>query len=179
MVELLGDRCCGMLPEAVSQVPIELAQRGRKRGRDGRGLPRQRRRRGLDRARQGHRARICAADHRDPDHLSGSEMTGFCGITIDGVKRMHASLDMLASTVIYDPELSVGLPLDVSMASAMNALAHCIDAVYLATVSPIILAAAHEGAARLMDAMPRVARARQISKLAPTCFTAPTSPGQP
>ena len=92
-----------------------------------------------------------------PTTYAGSEMTGFCGITIDGVKRMHTSLDMLASTVIYDPELSIGLPLDVSMASAMNALAHCVDAVYLDTVSPIILAAAHEGAAVSMDAMPRVA----------------------
>jgi alcohol dehydrogenase class IV len=92
-----------------------------------------------------------------PTTYSGSEMTGFCGITIDGVKRMHQSLDMLASTVIYDPELSVGLPTDVAMASAMNALAHCVDAIYVPTVSPIIVAAAYEGAAVLADAMPRVA----------------------
>ena len=158
VVELLGRRCCGIIPEAVSQVPIELAQRGRKLAAEmeadcivsvgggasiglGKGIALE------------YACPIVAI----PTTYAGSEMTGFCGITIDGVKRMHTSLDMLASTIIYDPELSIGLPLDVSMASAMNALAHCIDAVYLDTVSPIILAAAHEGAAVLMDAMPRVA----------------------
>lgn len=158
VVSLLGDRCCGIIPEAVSQVPIELARRGRKLAAEmeadcivsvgggasvglGKGI-------GLEYAKP-----IVAI----PTTYSGSEMTGFCGITIDGVKRMHKSLDMLASTVIYDPELSVGLPLDVSMASAMNALAHCVDSVYVSTISPIILSAAHEGAAVLMHAMPRVA----------------------
>jgi len=158
VVALLGDRCCGLIPEAVSQVPIELARRGRKLASDmdadcivsvgggasiglGKGI-------GLEYAKP-----IVAI----PTTYAGSEMTGFCGITIDGVKRMHTSLNMLASTVIYDPELSVGLPPDASMASAMNALAHCIDAVYVSTISPIILAAAYEGAAVLMDAMPRVA----------------------
>ncbi|MEN5081697.1 maleylacetate reductase [Bosea sp. TWI1241] len=158
VVSLLGERCCGLIPEAVSQVPIELARRGRRLAAEmeadcivsvgggasiglGKGI-------GLEYAKP-----IVAI----PTTYSGSEMTGFCGITIDGVKRMHKSLDMLASTVIYDPELSVGLPVDVSMASAMNALAHCVDAVYVDTISPIVLAAAHEGAAVLMDAMPRVA----------------------
>lgn len=158
VVSLLGDRCCGLIPEAVSQVPIELARRGRKLASDmdadcivsvgggasiglGKGI-------GLEYAKP-----IIAI----PTTYAGSEMTGFCGITIDGVKRMHTSLNMLASTVIYDPELSVGLPPDTSMASAMNALAHCIDAVYVSTISPITLAAAYEGAAVLMDAMPRVA----------------------
>ncbi|AMJ61499.1 maleylacetate reductase [Bosea sp. PAMC 26642] len=160
VVNLLGDRCCGVIPEAVSQVPIELARRGRRLAAEmeadcivsvgggasiglGKGI-------GLEYAKP-----IIAI----PTTYSGSEMTGFCGITIDGVKRMHTSLNMLAGTVIYDPELSVGLPVDVSMASAMNALAHCVDSVYVSTISPIILAAAHEGAAVLIGAMPRVAAA--------------------
>lgn len=160
VVALLGERCCGLIPEAVSQVPIELARRGRMLAAEmeadcivsvgggasiglGKGIALE------------YTKPIVAI----PTTYAGSEMTGFCGITIDGVKRMHTSLNMLASTVIYDPELSVGLPLDVSMASAMNALAHCVDVVYVPTASPIILAAAHEGAAVLMDAMPRVAAA--------------------
>jgi alcohol dehydrogenase class IV len=157
---LLGARCCGIIPEAISQVPIELAIRGRKLAAEmqadcivsvgggasvglGKGIA-------LEYAKP-----IIAI----PTTYSGSEMTGFCGITIDGVKRMHKSLDMLAATVIYDPELSLGLPVDVSMASAMNALAHCVDAIYVSTVSPPIASAAYEGAAVLVDAMPRVAAA--------------------
>jgi alcohol dehydrogenase class IV len=158
VVSLLGARCCGIIPEAVSQVPIELARRGRMLAAEmkadcivsvGGGASI-----GLGKGIALEYAKPIVAI---PTTYAGSEMTGFCGITIDGVKRMHTSLNMLAATVIYDPELSVGLPLDVSMASAMNALAHCVDAVYVSTVSPIILAAAHEGAAVLMDAMPRVA----------------------
>jgi len=158
VADLLGERCCGIIPEAISQVPIELTVRGQKLAADlkadcivsagggasiglGKGI-------GL-----GYAKPIVAI----PTTYSGSEMTGFCGITIDGVKRMHKSLNMLASTVIYDPELSLGLPVDVSMASAMNALAHCVDAIYVSTISPLIVSAAYEGAAALAKAMPRVA----------------------
>ena len=155
--ELLGASCVGILPEAVSQVPIELARSGRARARElgadclvsvgggaaiglGKGIA-------LD---------LPLPIVAIPTTYSGSEMTGFCGITIDGVKRMHESLAMLAGTVIYDPELSLSLPLDVSAASAMNALAHCIDGIYVPTVSPVMALAAVEGARVLMEALPRV-----------------------
>jgi maleylacetate reductase len=158
VVKLIGDRCTGLLPEAISQVPIELARKGRE----------------ALRAREadcivsvGGGAAIGLAKGISlelglpiiaiPTTYSGSEVTGFCGITIDGVKRMHTSLNMLASTVIYDPVLSVGLPLDVSAASALNALAHCVDAVYVHTVAPATRLAAAEGAGVIADAVVRVA----------------------
>lgn len=159
VVDRLGDRCVGLLPEAISQVPIELARRGRAQaaamGADclvsvGGGASI-----GLGKAIALELALPVIAV---PTTYSGSEMTGFCGITIDGVKRMHQSLRMLASTVVYDPALSVGLPLDVSAASAMNALAHCVDVVYVPTVSPVIVQAAMEGARAILDALPRVTR---------------------
>jgi maleylacetate reductase len=89
-----------------------------------------------------------------PTTYSGSEMTGFCGITIDGIKRMHTSLDMLARTVVYDPELTMTLPVDVSAASAMNALAHCIEALYVPSASPIHRLAALEGVKALAAGLP-------------------------
>lgn len=143
----LGDRFAGALPEAISQVPIELAQRGRVRVQElqadclvtvGGGASI-----GLGKA---IALELGIPIIAIPTTYSGSEMTGFCGITIDGVKRMHTSLRMLASTVIYDPELTIGLPPSVSAASAMNALAHCIDAVVVASCSPIMALAAAEGA---------------------------------
>lgn len=157
---LLGPLCAGTIPEAISQVPIELARRGRERARA----------LGADclvSVGGGASVGLGKAIALDmpvpviaiPTTYSGSEMTGFCGITIDGVKRMHTSLNMLAGAVIYDPDLSRALPLDVSMASAMNALAHCLDVVYVPTASPIMLAAAYEGAGAIVDAMRRVARA--------------------
>ncbi|WP_291689915.1 maleylacetate reductase [Bradyrhizobium sp.] len=156
---MLGDRCIGILAEAVSQVPIELAIRGRKRAREmgadclvsiGGGASI-----GLG---KGISLELGLPIVAVPTTYSGSEMTGFCGITIDGVKRMHTSVKMLASSVIYDPELTLTLPPDVSAASAFNALAHCIDAIYVPTVSPTNALAAVEGARVLIAALPQLHR---------------------
>ncbi|MCA3179909.1 MAG: maleylacetate reductase [Burkholderiaceae bacterium] len=156
-VALLGDACAGLLPEAISQVPIESAIRGRERfraaGADalvsiGGGASV-----GLGKA---IGLELGCPIVAVPTTYSGSEMTGFCGITIDGVKRMHTSLDMLADCVIYDPELSVTLPVETSAASAFNALAHCVDAIYVPTAAPAMIAAAFDGARAIVDALPRV-----------------------
>ena len=155
---LIGGSCVGILPEAVSQVPIELAIEGRKKVREmgadclvavGGGAAV-----GL--------AKGIAYEVKLPiiniaTTYSGSEVTGFCGMTIDGVKQMHISLNMLASTLIYDPELTLSLPVKVSAASAMNALAHCVDAVYVSTVNPVVAIAAAEGAKHVFEAAPAVA----------------------
>lgn len=154
---LLGHRCAGLLPEAVSQVPIELAHRGRDKAA---GLSAD----CLVAVGGGAATGLCKGIAYEtglpivavPTTYSGSEMTGFCGMTIDGVKRMHQSPAMLPSVVVYDPELSRSLPVAVSASSAMNALAHCIDAVYLPTVSPLLQPAAVEGARVVTTALPAV-----------------------
>jgi len=154
---LIGDRCAGLLPEAVSQVPIELARRGRDEAVSA----------GADclvAVGGGAATGLCKGIAYEsglpiiavPTTYSGSEMTGFCGMTIDGVKRMHESLAMRPATVVYDPELSRTLPVPASAASAMNALAHCVDSVYLPTISPLLVPAAIEGAQVVADAVPRL-----------------------
>jgi len=158
IADRLGDLCVGILPEAISQVPIELARRGRAHAKEmqadclvsvGGGASI-----GLG---KGISLELGLPIVAVPTTYSGSEMTGYCGITIDGVKRMHTSLRMLAATVIYDPDLTLGLPVDVSAASALNALAHCVDVVYVPTRSPLVELAAREGARVLAGALPRVA----------------------
>ena len=63
----------------------------------------------------------------------------------------------MPSTVIYDAELSRSLPLAASAASAMNALAHCVDAVYLPTHQPAAGARGRRGRPRgRADALPRL-----------------------
>jgi maleylacetate reductase len=155
VLALVGDLGIGILDEAVSQVPIELARRGREKaqGADclisvGGGAAT-----GLS---KGIALELGMPIINIPTTYSGSEMTGFCGITIDGVKRMHTSRNMLASTVVYDAELTTGLPESVSASSAMNALAHCIDALYLPTLSPLIAPAAVEGAEVIARTLPEV-----------------------
>ncbi|MFC4945059.1 maleylacetate reductase [Pseudonocardia sp. GCM10023141] len=153
----IGDRCVGLLPEAISQVPIELARRGRDKAVSA----------GADclvAVGGGAATGLCKGIAYEsglpiiavPTTYSGSEMTGFCGMTIDGVKRMHESLAMRPVTVVYDPQLSRTLPMRASTASAMNALAHCVDAVYLPTISPLLVPAAIEGARVLANAIPRL-----------------------
>jgi len=158
VARLIGERCAGVWPHAISQVPIELARQGREALRSleadcivsvGGGAAV-----GLG---KGIALELGLPIIAIPTTYSGSEVTGFCGITIDGVKRMHTSLKMLASTVIYDPRLSIGLPLDTSAASAINALAHCVDCVYVPTVAPAVRIAAAEGARAIADALVRVA----------------------
>jgi alcohol dehydrogenase class IV len=143
---LLGERCAGIHAEAKSHIPMEVVREAQGKIRTfgvdcmvaiGGGASI-----GL--------AKAIALETRIPFAVipttySGSEMTGFCGITTDGVKRMHKSPDMIARTVIYDPELTVGLPAAVTVPSAMNALAHCVDALYVSTTSPITACAATEG----------------------------------
>jgi maleylacetate reductase len=159
VLERIGKLGTGLLPQAVSQVPIELARTAREaaqgRGADcivsvGGGAAI-----GLGKAISLELGLPIIAV---PTTYSGSEVTGFCGITIDGVKRMHTSLNMLASTIVYDPALSLQLPIDVSAASALNALAHCVDAVYVKTIGPANRLAAAQGARVLADAAVRVAR---------------------
>jgi alcohol dehydrogenase class IV len=52
---------------------------------------------------------------------------------------------VLPKVVIYDPELTFTLPADVTAASAMNALAHCVEAFYGPGANPITSLAAEAG----------------------------------
>jgi maleylacetate reductase len=153
----IGDRCAGLLPEAITQVPIELARRGRDKAASADADC-------LVAVGGGAATGLCKGIAYEselpiiavPTTYSGSEMTGFCGMTIDGVKRMHESPAMLPSTVVYDAELSRSLPPAASAGSAMNALAHCVDAIYLPSLSPLLAPAAVEGARVVVDALPRL-----------------------
>ena len=155
----LGVLSVGVYPEAVSQVPIELVEAGCRDvvelGADclvavGGGAST-----GLGKGIALHTGLPLIAI---PTTYSGSEMTGFCGITIRGVKRMHSGIRMLPRTIIYDEELTISLPLQVSVDSAMNALAHCVEALYVKTASPITALAAAEGIRVLNASMRRLAQ---------------------
>lgn len=143
---IIGERGAHLLPEAVSQVPGELVDHAYRRcsevGADslvslGGGAAT-----GLA---KGIALETGLPIVAVPTTYSGSEMTGYCGITRDGVKRMHESIRMLPSVVIYDARLTLSLPPQVTASSAFNALAHCIDAAYLPTLSPLLEPAAAEG----------------------------------
>ncbi len=87
---------------------------------------------------------------------SGSEMTHIQGFTSGGRKRQVNDRRMLADTVIYDPVLTLDLPPEVSGPSGMNAMAHCVEAVYGAARNPASTLLALEGVAALARSLPRV-----------------------
>jgi len=61
--------------------------------------------------------------------------------------------------VIYDPELTVGLPPGISGTSGMNAIAHCVEALYAANANPITSLMAEEGIRALGASLKAVVRA--------------------
>lgn len=84
-----------------------------------------------------------------PTTYAGSEMTPIWGITSAARKTTGRDLSVLPRTVIYDPELTVSLPPLASAASGMNAVAHCVEAMWTADANPVTDAVAAEGIALL------------------------------
>jgi len=93
-----------------------------------------------------------------PTTYSGSEMTPIQGFTEGGIKRTQRDAKMLPKTVIYDPELTLGLPLATSAASGMNAIAHCVEALYALGANPVVTLMAEEGIRALAAAVPAIVR---------------------
>ncbi|EQD32046.1 maleylacetate reductase, partial [mine drainage metagenome] len=65
-----------------------------------------------------------------PTTYAGSEMTPVWGITQAQRKTTGRAPHVQPKVVIYDPELTFSLPPSISGPSAMNALAHCVEAFY-------------------------------------------------
>jgi maleylacetate reductase len=84
-----------------------------------------------------------------PTTYSGSEMTPIYGITEDDMKRTGRDPRVKPVTVIYDVDLTLGLPPEVTAGSTMNALAHCVEALYAEERNPIVSMLAADGARAL------------------------------
>lgn len=80
-----------------------------------------------------------------PTTYAGSEMTPIWGITEDGVKTTGRDNSVLPRLVIYDPDLLKTLPPEITGPSGMNAIAHCVEALYSQTANPVASLMAEEG----------------------------------
>src|SRR5882672_7366000 len=72
-----------------------------------------------------------------PTTYAGSEMTNVYGISSEGVKTVGRDMVVLPRSVIYDPSLTVGMPISLAATSSMNAMAHLIEALYAPDTNPI------------------------------------------
>jgi maleylacetate reductase len=93
-----------------------------------------------------------------PTTYAGSEMTPIYGITEGEMKRTGRDPRVKPSTVIYDVDLTVRLPPDVTAGSTMNALAHCVEALYAKERNPIVSLLAVEGIGALRSGSLTVSR---------------------
>jgi alcohol dehydrogenase class IV len=135
----LGKHAVGLFDRAVMHVPIEIAQAAREEA-----------------ARLG--ADCCVAVGGGsttglgkaigltsnlpilaiPTTYAGSEMTPIWGITEGGRKTTGRDPRVLPKTVLYEPALTVTMPAQLSVTSAINAMAHCVEALYAKDANPII-----------------------------------------
>ena len=151
---LTGERWAGAISEVRRHVPAELAERARERaaelGADGLVALGGGSAIGLAKAvALTAKVPIVAV----PTTYSGSEMTPVYGLSEGGRKRTGRDEAVRPRTVIYDPELSRDLPLAVSGPSAMNALAHCVDALWATGATPVTTLLAEGGARALRDGL--------------------------
>jgi maleylacetate reductase len=91
-----------------------------------------------------------------PTTYAGSEATAVWGLTEGAKKTTGVDLKVLPKVIIYDATLTTSLPVDMSVASGLNALAHCADAMWGPSADPINAALAAEGIRSLATGLPQV-----------------------
>ncbi|MFL6066369.1 MAG: iron-containing alcohol dehydrogenase [Gaiellaceae bacterium] len=91
-----------------------------------------------------------------PTTYSGSEWTRYFGVR-DADRRMRGGGGGAHNeAIVYDVELTLGMPRSVSGGTALNALAHACEALYVKGRDPAADPVALEAARLISDALPRV-----------------------
>lgn len=87
---------------------------------------------------------------------AGSEVTSIFGVTVGSIKHTGRDERALPQTVIYDPKLTLDLPVGITVSSAINAIAHAAEGLYAADANPITDLIAQEGIRSIYQALPAV-----------------------
>jgi maleylacetate reductase len=91
-----------------------------------------------------------------PTTYAGSEATPVWGLTEGARKTTGIDQKVLPKVIVYDAALTMSLPVDLSVASGLNALAHCVDSMWAPNADPINAALAAEGIRSLAAGLPQV-----------------------
>ncbi len=157
VVELLGPRAAALHAHAVIHVPKTVADAGLAAAREAK-LD------GVVAIGGGSAIGLAKSIAREtslpiiaiPTTYSGSEATSIFGVT-DGARKVTGrDPKVLPRAIIYDPDLTLGLPAGVSAASGMNAIAHCVESFWADGRTPITLALASEAMRRFAKNLPAV-----------------------
>jgi maleylacetate reductase len=93
-----------------------------------------------------------------PTTYAGAEWTPFFGMLL-GPGRKGGGMDERVTPVaaVYDAELTLGLPLEPTVGTTMNALAHCAEAYYHPSTNEDVARNADAGTRAIAAALPEVA----------------------
>ncbi|MFD5567439.1 maleylacetate reductase [Streptomyces cadmiisoli] len=158
VADSLGDRCAGLHTEARMHVPVKIAVRAVEVAREVRAD-------GIVAVGGGSSIGLGKAIALDtglpliaiPSTYSGSEMTPVWGRTEDGVKHTGRDPVVRPRSVVYDPRLTLSLPVALTVTSGINALAHAVEALYAPDTSPLVGLMAEDGVRAMTRALPRLA----------------------
>lgn len=89
-----------------------------------------------------------------PTTYAGSEVTPILGQTEAGRKTTVRHDRILPEVVIYDPDLTLGLPVAMSVTSGLNAMAHAVEGLYAQDRNPVSTLMAVEGIRAFADSLP-------------------------
>lgn len=155
LVAALGNRAAGLFAEATMHTPVEVTERAlesfRRLGGDcvvslGGGSTT-----GLGKA-------IAARTEADqlviPTTYAGSEMTDILGETAGGEKVTRRDPSIRPEVVVYDVDLTLGLPIGLTMTSALNAIAHAMEGFYAPDRNPVTEALSRDALAAFGTALP-------------------------
>jgi maleylacetate reductase len=155
LVEILGARAAGLHARAVVHVPKPVSEAGVAAARAADGLVA---------AGGGAAIGLAKIVARElglpilavPTTYSGSEATAIWGMSEGERKFTGKDTRVLPRTIVYDPELTLALPAAASAASAMNAIAHCVEGLWVPDGTPFLAALAADAARRFAAHLPRV-----------------------
>ncbi len=158
LLEVLGDRAVGLSTDAVMHTPVEVTERVLDRVSEaspdclvslGGGSTT-----GLSKA---VAFRTGLPQIAIPTTYAGSEATPILGQTEQGRKTTLRSLKVLPQVIIYDVDLTLGMPVRLSVVSGVNAMAHAVEALYAKDGNPVTSLLAEQGIAALGRALPLIA----------------------
>ncbi|KPQ06530.1 MAG: maleylacetate reductase [Rhodobacteraceae bacterium HLUCCA12] len=155
MAGALGTRAAGVFAEAAMHTPVDVTERAVAAFRDasadclvslGGGSTT-----GLGKA---IATRTGADQVVIPTTYAGSEMTDILGETAEGEKVTRRDPSIRPEVVVYDVDLTLGLPVGLTMTSALNAIAHAMEGLYAPDRNPVTEALSRDALSAFAAALP-------------------------
>lgn len=93
-----------------------------------------------------------------PTTYAGSEMTDILGETSGGEKTTRRDPAIRPEVVVYDVDLTLTLPVALTVTSALNAIAHAMEGFYAPDRNPVTEALSRDAMVAFRDALPTLAK---------------------